>query len=320
MARMRAAVVERPRTASVQATSMPEPGQGEVRVRLLGCGVCGSNLPVWQGQPWFTYPLDAGSPGHEGWGVVDEIGDGVTTVRGGDPVALLSTRAFAEYDVAPERAVARLPDTLANQPYPGEAVGCAMAVFRRAAVPAGQPVAVVGVGFLGALLVRLCVNAGARVTAISRRPFALDVARAQGADVAMEMTTPDETAARVLAATGGATFPVVIEAAGSQSSLDVASALAGVGGRLVIAGYHQDGPRHVDMQSWNWRGLDVINAHERDERVVMDAVRAGAEAVARGELDLMPLLTHRVSLDALDRGLDLLAERPDGFLKALVLP
>jgi threonine dehydrogenase-like Zn-dependent dehydrogenase len=320
MASMRAAVVERPRTATVQATPRPEPRSGEVRVRLLGCGVCGSNLPVWQGQPWFTYPLAAGAPGHEGWGVVDAIGDGVTHARPGDAVAVLSTRAFAEYDLAPASAVARLPEALAGQPYPGEAIGCAMAVFRRAAVASGQAVAIVGVGFLGAMVTRLCANAGARVVAISRRPFARDVACEQGAEAAVAMTTPAETVAKVLAWSGGASFPVVIEAAGTQPSLDVAAALVDVGGRLVIAGYHQDGPRQVDMQSWNWRGLDVINAHERDERVVMDAVRAGADAVAAGALDPAPLFTHRVRLDQLERGLDLLAERPDGFLKALVLP
>jgi threonine dehydrogenase-like Zn-dependent dehydrogenase len=158
------------------------------------------------------------------------------------------------------------------------------------------------------------------VVAISRRPFARDVACEQGAEAAVAMTTPAETVAKVLAWSGGASFPVVVEAAGTQSSLDVAAALVDVGGRLVIAGYHQDGPRQVDMQSWNWRGLDVINAHERDERVVMDAVRAGADAVAAGALDPAPLFTHRVRLDQLERGLDLLAERPDGFLKALVLP
>ena len=112
----------------------------------------------------------------------------------------------------------------------------------------------------------------------------------------------------------------VIEATGFQEPLDLASEICRERGRLIIAGYHQDGPRQVNMQSWNWRGIDVINAHERNERVVMDAVLAGADAVARGVLDPSPLFTHRVALDELGQGLDLLAERPDGFLKALVLP
>jgi len=54
----------------------------------------------------------------------------------------------------------------------------------------------------------------------------------------------------------------VIEAAGQQWPLDLATELTRERGRLIIAGYHQDGPRQINMQLWNWRGLDVINAHE----------------------------------------------------------
>ena len=55
-------------------------------------------------------------------------------------------------------------------------LACALNVFRRSGVEPGQTVAVVGVGFLGALLVQLARAAGARVLALSRRPFALQVA------------------------------------------------------------------------------------------------------------------------------------------------
>ena len=69
---------------------------------------------------------------------------------------------------------------------------------------------------------------------------------------------------QVKALTGGRFCERVIEAVGKQWPLDLAGELTAEGGRLVIAGYHQDGPRQVNMQLWNWRGLDVINAHERD--------------------------------------------------------
>ena len=58
----------------------------------------------------------------------------------------------------------------------------------------------------------------------------------------------------------------VIEAAGAQATLGLAPALTGTYGRLIIAGYHQDGPRQVNVQLWNWRAIDVINAHERIEQ------------------------------------------------------
>jgi D-arabinose 1-dehydrogenase-like Zn-dependent alcohol dehydrogenase len=152
---MRAAVVAGPGEIRFDETPLPEPGPGQVRVRLEGCGVCGSNVPVWQGRPWFEYPLQPGAPGHEGWGVVDAVGPGVTNVGEGDRVAALSYHAYAEYDVADADSVVKLPPELDGVPFPGEPLGCAVNVFRRSDVQSGQTVAVVGVGFLGAQLVRL---------------------------------------------------------------------------------------------------------------------------------------------------------------------
>src|SRR5690348_14247606 len=74
---MHAGVVSGPGRASLESVPIPTPGPGEIRVRLEGSGVCGSNLPVWEGRPWFEYPLAPGAPGHEGWGIVDEVGPGV---------------------------------------------------------------------------------------------------------------------------------------------------------------------------------------------------------------------------------------------------
>src|SRR5918997_234614 len=96
---MRAAIVAGPRMVDTEHLVIPEPAAGEVRLRLQGCGVCGSNLPLWEGRPWFQYPAAPGSPGHEGWGVVDALGPGVTNLAPGDRVAALSHRAYAEYDV-----------------------------------------------------------------------------------------------------------------------------------------------------------------------------------------------------------------------------
>jgi threonine dehydrogenase-like Zn-dependent dehydrogenase len=88
----------------------------------------------------------------------------------------------------------------------------------------------------------------------------------------------------------------------------------------VIAGYHQDGPRQVDMQQWNWRGLDVVNAHERDPAVVARGMQEAMAAVADGVLDPIPLITHRVPLAELGHAFELMRERPDGFMKAVALP
>jgi threonine dehydrogenase-like Zn-dependent dehydrogenase len=318
-ATMRAAVIAGPRQSELEHRTIPEPGPGEVRIRLEGCGVCGSSLPLWEGRPWFQYPAEAGSPGHEGWGVVDAVGPDVTGSQVGDRVAALSYRAYAEYDIAAASAVVPLPENLAGKFFPGEPLGCAVNIFRRSEIHAGQTVIIIGIGFLGALLTRLATRAGARVIAISRRPFALELARELGADIAIPLDDHNKIVEQVQKLTGGEGAERVIEAVGSQWPLDLATDLTRVRGRLVIAGYHQDGPRQVNMQLWNWRGLDVINAHERDPEVYVEGIRGAVEAVSSGLLNPARLYTHTFQLDQLDQAFETMRERPDGFLKALVL-
>jgi threonine dehydrogenase-like Zn-dependent dehydrogenase len=118
--------------------------------------------------------------------------------------------------------------------------------------------------------------------------------------------------------TGGSFCDVVIEAVGKQWPLDLSAELTRERGRLVVAGYHQDGPRQVNMQLWNWRGLDVINAHERDPAIYLQGMREAVRAVETGLLNPLPLYTHVFRLDELDEALNTTIERPDGFMKALI--
>jgi threonine dehydrogenase-like Zn-dependent dehydrogenase len=317
---MRAAVLEGPGRMAVRDVARPEPGPGQVRVRLEGCGVCASNLTPWEGPEWMEFPGEPGGLGHEGWGVIDAVGESVSGLSVGDRVAALSYKSYAEFDLAEADAVIRLPDSLAGQPFPGEPLGCAMNIFRRSEIEAGQTVAIVGIGFLGALLTRLATDAGARVIAISRRPFSLDVAKQFGAAEVIPMEDHHGIIERVKELTDGKFCDRVIEAVGKQWPLDLASELVKERGKLIVAGYHQDGPRQVNMWLWNWRGIDVINAHERDPAAYAQGIRDAVEAVASGRLDPTPLYTHTYPLDRLGEALDATRDRPDGFLKALVTP
>jgi threonine dehydrogenase-like Zn-dependent dehydrogenase len=273
---MTAGVVDAPCSARRAAARRPEPAPGQVLVRVEGCGVCGSSLPVWEGRPWFDYPLAPGAPGHEVWGRLED----------GTRVAALCSNGFAEWDVADAETVVELPAELDGKPFPGEALACAVNVAERARVGPRDRVAVVGMGFLGTCVARILGG----VTEV-RRDTAVD-----------------------------GEFEVVIEAAGTQESLDTASRLVAAGGKLVIAGFHQDGPRTVDVQSWNWRGLDVVNAHERDAQVVVRGLRRAVDLAAAGVLDVDELVTHVLPLERLDDAFELARTRPPGFLKAVVCP
>ncbi|MEJ8801571.1 MDR/zinc-dependent alcohol dehydrogenase-like family protein [Pontibacter sp. H249] len=316
---MRAAVVAAPKSIEVQEVTLPEPQKGQVRLRLEGCGLCASSIPLWEGREWFNYPVAAGNPGHEGWGVVDAVGEGVENMKPGDRVAALSYNSFAEYDLADADKVVKLPDTLAGKPFPGEPLGCAMNIFKRSDISAGQTVAILGIGFLGALLVQLAKNAGAKVIAISQRDFSLDVAKECGADEVVKMDDHYKIIEKVKELTNGKFCERVVECTGKEWPLNLAGELCTERGKLIIAGFHQDGMRQVNIQLWNWRGLDVINAHERDPQIYIQGIKDAVKAVEQGTINPDKLYTHTYTLNDINKGFGQLTQRPDGFVKALII-
>lgn len=314
---MQAAVLEGPRQFELRELPVPEPASGQVRVRLESCGVCASSLPLWEGREWFEYPREPGAPGHEGCGVIEAVGEDADEALLGERVALLSYHAFASHDLVSAFDVVTLPTELEGRHFPGEAIGCAMNIFRRSEIKPGCTVAVVGCGFIGALLTQLAARSGARVVAFSRRAHSLEVAKDMGAVEAVA-TDDCEEAMRVGCGSGRGLFDVVIECTGLQEPLDLASRCVRERGRLVIAGFHQDGPRQINLQDWNWRGIDVINAHEREVSMYLRGMREGVEAVASGQLDPDPLYTHRLPLERINEAFEAASERPEGFVKAIV--
>jgi threonine dehydrogenase-like Zn-dependent dehydrogenase len=316
---MTAATLTGPRRFELQRLPQAMPGRGEVRVRLEGCGVCASNVLPWTGPEWMRFPAPPGNLGHDGWGIIDAVGAEVEGLREGDRVATLFYNSYATHDVGPATQVLQLPDELQHIPFPGEPLGCAVNVIERSDIRPGQVVIVVGLGFMGLLLVRLAALEGARVIALARSDDALERARTLGASDTVRLQSMDQAVADVAALTSGAFAPRVIEATGHAEPLDLAAKLVATRGRLIVAGYHQDGPRYVDMQSWNWRGIDVINAHERDPAIYMDGMRKAIELVADGRLDPRSLYTHVLPFDRLNEALELAEKRPAGFVKALVM-
>jgi hypothetical protein len=73
----------------------------------------------------------------------------------------------------------------------------------------------------------------------------------------------------------------------------------------------------VNMWLWNWRGIDVINAHERDPQVYAEGMRLAIHAVVAGKMDPSPMYTE-FALGSLAEALDATRDRPDGFVKAVV--
>ena len=303
----------------VKACDVPEISDNEVLIAMEGCGLCASNLPVFDGREWFEYPFACGNPGHEGWGRVVAMGEKVNNVELGDRVAVITYHAFAEYDKAPASDVVKIPESLAEKPFPGEPLACAVNIFERSQIEEGQTVAVIGVGFLGALLISLLKEKGAEVIAITRRQSALDLAEELGADQCIKLEEHWPIVDQVKKITSQELCSRVIEATGKQWPLDLAGDIVGEGGKIIVAGFHQDGLRQVNMQTWNWKGIDVINAHERDPRKYITGMQKAVKMVENGQLNPFPLFTHTFYLSEIQQAFDLAVKRPEGYMKALIL-
>lgn len=317
MRAVQAARVTGPREVRVEQAAVPRPGAGEVLVKVLACGVCGSDMNAWLGVPGVAYPLELGRPGHEVWGEVAEGGQGVDGAfgRGQRVGGLMRGGGYTQYVLAAAEELVPLAPALGDAPLLGEPLACAANVVRRMGWQPGDRVAVVGFGYLAALIMRLLLPRGeGSWVAISRRPESRAFALSQGADAAYGFdSVPD-------ALWEG--FPVVVEAAGAQQALDYATWLTAYGGRLVIAGYHADGPRTVNMQSWNWKGLDVVNAHERQPEAYVRGLREGLRVVEEHGLApaLAGLVSHRWPLADVGVALATAERRPPGYVKGVVLP
>ena len=345
---MRAVVVSAPDEFSLRDLPTPVPGPGEVLLRVEVCGVCNSEVHMLQAlrrpaqyaidiapvgpQPgrrsWRVdvQPAEPAPPteyplllGHEVGGRVEALGPGVSGIDIGQRVTALTWRGFADFAVARAENVIPLADALPLDLALGEPIACAANAALRAGVRLGDTVALVGSGFMGLLLLQFLVRLGAaQVIAIDPRRSACELAARLGADVTVDPAEQSPVhVVRELAGGDGAN--VVIEATGVQDGLDLAAALTRTRGRLLIYGYHQGGPRSIDLQLWNLRGLDVVNAHERADENYMAGMRAGLAMLRHGKLDMASLVTHRFPLERTGDAFAMATQRPDGFVKAVVL-
>ena len=315
---MRQAVLTGPRRFAIEELPVPEIGPDEVLLRVAACGVCASELDIYQGAAGHaSYPW---RPGHEVSGVVERAGERVAAPAPGDPVAVFVTTAgYGEYVAVPAAhcfPAGDVPLELAL----GEPLACAVNAVELAGIALADDVVVVGAGFMGQLAIRLAQLRGPRRLIVAdTRDDALALAASAGATATVNPAREPLTET-VLELTDGAGADVTIEFTGTQGALEVIGACTRMSGTLVIAGYHQGPPRQVPLADWNWNAFRIANAHFRDVTTILRGLRAGMRLVSSGRLSLEGLVTHRFPLTSIDEAFRTAIEKPDGFVKATVTP
>ena len=296
-----------------------EPGPGEVLIRVTACGVCASELHPWN-DGVATYPRRFG---HEPVGVVERVGPGVDRFAVGDRVTGLFAGAFSDTAIASEDVLLPVPDGLGDESAMGEPLACLVNAQRRTPIELADRVALIGLGYMGLGLLKLIRLRGpSAVIAIDVREEARERAVELGADeVYHPSEVPDDY---VLSRFGDwesdRGLDVVVEASGTQPGLTLAGKLVRAHGLLSILGYHQGKPREVDVEMWNWKAIDVVNAHVRRREDLLRSMEIGLALEAKGLIDLGGLVTHRFGLDEVDAAYTALRDKPPGFIKAVVRP
>lgn len=314
---MRAAILTRPRQFEVVERPVPEPGPGEIRVRTEVCGMCTGELDQFEGRGKIDFPRFIG---HEVSGVVDAVGPRVDEIKVGDRVTVYSEgKGYAEYTVVPASWAVKLAESTPFELALGEPIACSVNGVRKADPQLGDSVAIVGCGFMGLIMLQVFKARGAgTVIAVDKRQSMLDLATSMGADHALNSGSSD-VVDEVKALTGGKGVDIGVEAAGIQPTLDLASDLVRMEGKLEVFGFHVGGRRTVDWAYWNWMAFQIVNGHTRNPDVYVEGIRIGVHLMETGRLDMSRLVTHRFPLKDINRGFEMAVGKEDGFVKGVVV-
>jgi L-iditol 2-dehydrogenase len=312
---VKVAVLSAPQRIDLVDEAVADPGPGELLLRVASCGVCASELDMWEGKAAVDYPRLIG---HEVSGIVERVGTGAEGFEPGDPVAAWVTAGgFAEYVVVSSEHcfhAGSVPLDLAL----AEPLACAVNAVELAAPALGDDVLIVGAGFMGNLVQELVGLKGPRHLIVAdTRPDALERAARLGADRTVNVLDESVVDA-VLEQTDGVGADLSFEVTGAQSALAALGDATRMSGKIAIVGFHQGGTRELPLGDWNYKAFQLVNAHFRDVDTIMRGMRAGMRLLTSGRLSLDGLVTHRYTLEQVNEAFAAAVEKPVGFVKATV--
>jgi L-iditol 2-dehydrogenase len=340
---VRAQVFYGPGDLRFEEAPVPEPGPGEVVLRIEAALTCGTDVKTLRRGHPVMIPRVPTVFGHEFAGTVAAVGSGISGVRPGDRAVAANSApcgacaacrrgqanlcddlqfvngAYAEYIALPPRLVARNlvtvpPAAEAARVAFAEPVACCLRAIDAAGLQKGEPVAILGHGPLGLLLGLLARTGGARVVLAGKKGPRLDRARELGFAACVDVAQAPDPVSAVSAAAGG-DVRCVIEATGRPEAWEQAMAVAGKGATVVFFGGCAPGTSvRLDTQRVHYQELRLLGVFHHTPELFRRAVAL----LVDGALDPSPLVTHEMGLDAVPGALALMSRGE--ALKVLIRP
>lgn len=337
---MKAAMWRGPFELSVEDVPVPKPCKGEVLIKTMVVGVCGSDLEVYEGK--FKHAKPPMILGHEGGGIIEELGTGVTGISRGSRVVVEcvlhcgtcefcrkkryglcesgkiigligADGEYAEYFVAPAENCYPLPEQIDwSEAAMTDTLAGPQHGLKGIEINQGDTAAVFGAGPAGLLFCALIKERGASsVYIVDIQEHRLQLGLQFGADLTIHAQR-EESVQIIRDSTGGRGVDVVVEAAGSQKALSEGMQVLRKGGYLLLYGVF-GGPVNVDLQPIQFCEYTVVGSCGLD-------YPAALEFIGRRTVPVERMVTHRFELeglvDAFESGM--IREQRDGYIKGVV--
>ncbi|MDP6667057.1 MAG: zinc-binding dehydrogenase [Dehalococcoidia bacterium] len=318
---MRAAVAVERGVVRCDEVEVPRPGPGDVLVRTRAASICGSDLHmVNTGWAIPAFPAMSGHPGHEAVGEVIESrsehfseGELVLTVP-----HIWNSRCFADYQVVDDAHVLKLDpgvdiDTVTLAQQLGTVVFAAKRLPRSLD---GQTCLVVGQGSAGLFWDLILARLGAeKIISIEPLSWRRELGLQYGVDETIAGTGEAATQA-LMDLTGGAGADLVIEAVGSTSTLSQAFHLVRNEGRVVLFGLPEsEDPVPFDYSQMFKSRADVFTVLGSQDEPGLTSYTEAVNLISSGELNVEPIISHRIGISEISRAFEIASERVDGAVK-----
>jgi threonine dehydrogenase-like Zn-dependent dehydrogenase len=293
------------------------PGDDQVLVRMMACGICLYDTKCFKDPA--VDPVYSARPGHEGVGVVVETGKNVRDMSPGDKVTGVTFGgALSEMYLADRSTVAKIPGSVSRyEHWIAEPAACVVNSLRHLRIEPGDDVVVYGTGYMGLLILQGLPKEYIRtLVAIDVLDDRLALAKKYGAEHAVNARRENPVEA-VLDLAGGK-VDLVIEAVGLPGIIPNATDMLGNGARLCLFGHHAV-DETVPTCAWHMRGIEVLNTTPFNSKNFPKDLVDAVGLMEKGRFGQEDLVSRTYPYEQLERALHELSPKPPEVIKAVLL-